>query len=75
MQRKTSYSLNIKKIKKSRDFYELISIKLDAVKRVNNKKKSKKIIKIVLNVSITKKKIITQEIATKRKNKIRKSFA
>jgi hypothetical protein len=39
MRRKTSYSLNIKKIKKSRDFYKLIFMKLDAVKRVNNKKR------------------------------------
>jgi hypothetical protein len=42
MQRKISYSLNIKKIKKSRDFYKLIFIKLDAVKRVNIKKKKQK---------------------------------
>jgi hypothetical protein len=39
MRRKTSYSLNIKKTKKSRDFYELIFIKLNAAKRVNNKKR------------------------------------
>jgi hypothetical protein len=39
MRRKTSYSLNIKKTKKSRDFYKLIFIKLDTVKRVNNKKR------------------------------------
>jgi hypothetical protein len=39
MQRKTNYSLNIKKVKKLRDFYKLIFIKLDAVKRVNNEKK------------------------------------
>jgi hypothetical protein len=39
MRRKISYSLNIKRIKKSRDSYKLMSIKLDAVKRVNNKKR------------------------------------
>jgi hypothetical protein len=39
MRRKTNYSLNIKKIKKSRDFYKLIFMKLNVVKKVNNKKK------------------------------------
>jgi hypothetical protein len=39
MRRKINYSLNIKRAKKSRDFYKLISIKLDAVKRVNNEKR------------------------------------
>jgi hypothetical protein len=39
MRRKINYFLNIKRTKKSRDFYKLISIKLNAVKRVNNKKR------------------------------------
>jgi hypothetical protein len=74
MWRKTNYSLNIKKTKKSKDFYKLIFIKLDAVKRVNNKKKSKKTARAILNIFIIKKKIITQEIAIKRKNRTKKSF-
>jgi predicted lactoylglutathione lyase len=59
MQRKTSYSLNIKRIKKSKNFYKLISIKLNAVKKVNNKKKIKKTVKVFLNIFIIRKKIIT----------------
>jgi hypothetical protein len=42
MQRKINYSLNIKRIKKLRDSYKLIFIKLNAVKRVDDKKKIKK---------------------------------
>jgi hypothetical protein len=38
MRRKTSYSLNIKRIKKLKNSYKLILIKLDAAKRVNEKK-------------------------------------
>jgi hypothetical protein len=41
MRRKINYFLNIKRAKKLRDFYKLIFIKLDAVKRVNDEKKKK----------------------------------
>jgi hypothetical protein len=39
MQRRINYSLNIKRAKKSRDSYKLIFIKLNAVKRVNDKER------------------------------------
>jgi hypothetical protein len=39
MRRKINYSLNIKRAKKLRDFYKLMFIKLNAVKRVNDKKR------------------------------------
>jgi hypothetical protein len=39
MRRKINYSLNIKRIKKLRDSYKLIFIKLNAVKRVNDREK------------------------------------
>jgi hypothetical protein len=42
MQRKINYSLNTRRIKKSRDSYKLMFMKLDAVKRVNNKKRKQK---------------------------------
>jgi hypothetical protein len=38
MRKKINYSLNIKRTKKLRDFYKLMSMKLNAVKRVNDKK-------------------------------------
>jgi hypothetical protein len=42
MLRKTNYFLNIKRTKKFKNFYELISMKLNAAKKVNEKKKHKK---------------------------------
>jgi hypothetical protein len=76
MRRKINYSLNIKRVKKLKNSYKLMSIKLDAVKKVNNKKKNKKTVKTLLNVFIIKRKITTRKIAIKRKrkNKIKKSF-
>jgi hypothetical protein len=39
------------------------------------KKESKKTARAILNVFITRKKITTQEIAIKRKNRVKKNFA
>jgi hypothetical protein len=39
MRRKINYSLNIKKTKKYKNFYKLISMKLNAAKKVNKKKR------------------------------------
>jgi hypothetical protein len=57
MRRKTNYSLNIKKIKKSKNSYKLIIIKLNVVKKVNKKKSIKKK-KLLIAITIKKKNII-----------------
>jgi hypothetical protein len=55
MRRKINYSLNTRRAKKLRDFYKLISIKLNAAKRVNKKKKSIRKKKLLTTITIKKK--------------------
>jgi hypothetical protein len=58
MQRKINYFLNIKKAKKLKNFYKLIFMKLNAAKRVNEKKKNIRKKRLLIIITVKRKNTI-----------------